>query len=122
MEKKFSSIREEWAANAATLPYSEGPFPPSMTEPSTLIPLEQLVRDYSRGVVHLEGRQAFYDGVGDEITELHEPEDISELDLPESPFTVVPKLRKLVRAKPAPEAVPEPKPANDPDPKDAPEQ
>lgn len=72
------SIRAKWRAVSATHPFAEVMDQPSMCEPSPSISLEQMVRDYSRGIIH-SSRIGYYD-YGEDIPEdFHEPEDISEV-------------------------------------------
>lgn len=57
---------------------------PSMTEDSHILSLEQLVKDYSRGIVHNECyRQAYYDD-GDDMTPITDYEDMTDIYRPES--------------------------------------
>lgn len=83
------SIRELWRKISATLPYSEVMNEPSMCEPSPTISLEQMVRDYSRGILH-SSRVGYYDN-GEEVEDPTEPEDISEV------FEYEQKLRSVKR-------------------------
>lgn len=84
-----------------------------MTEPSPSISLEQMVRDYSRGIVH-SSRVAYYDN-GDDIEDPTEPEDISEV------FDYAERIRKRKPSK-APDQVPlaDPEPSKNPEPPDPP--
>lgn len=58
----------------------EGPFGPSMVEPCHNLSLEELLRDYTRGIVHSE-RQAFYDD-GEDVPDEPPfvPHDLSEAE------------------------------------------
>lgn len=57
----------------------EGPFGPSMVEPCHNLSLEELVRDYTLGIVHSE-RPAMYDD-GDDVPDdpVETPTDLSEV-------------------------------------------
>lgn len=99
------SIREQWRRISATLPFSEVMNEPSMCEPSSTISLEQMVRDYSRGILH-SSRVGYYDN-GEEVEDPTEPEDISEV------FEYEQKLRSRKRT---PAKVPDQVPPADPAP------
>lgn len=103
------SLRAKWRALSATYPFSEVMNEPSMTEPSPSISLEQMVRDYSRGIIH-SSRVSYFDD-GEEVPDdFHEPEDISEVH--ESEPSLPSRRRKTTP--PAPPVEP---PAPEPDPK-----
>lgn len=59
-------------------PIPEGPFGPSMVEPCHNLSIEELLRDYTRGITHTE-RDAFYDD-GDDVQEVQVYNDIAELE------------------------------------------
>lgn len=63
----------------ATPDQCEGPFGPSMVEPCHNLSLEELLRDYTLGIVHTQ-REALYDEGNDVPDEPpFEPDDISEV-------------------------------------------
>lgn len=89
---------------------SDGPgdvqtdFGPSMCEPVHNLTLEEIIRDYSRGIVHTT-RQAFYDE-GDDVHDVEDFEDVVDLVGSSDPIS---------EASPAPPALdPDPAPENDP--------
>lgn len=98
-----------------TFPYAEQMSEPSMTEPSPSISLEQMVRDYSRGIVHTS-RVGYYDNGDDIPDDFHEPEDISEVHEYEASL----RSRRRKAAPSAPPVEP-PAPEFDPKPQDSPE-
>lgn len=69
MEKK---VRKPYYLAIASHFEGEGPFPPSMVEPCNNLSLEQIVKDYTRGIVH-PSLNAMYDE-GDDI-----PDDMQEI-------------------------------------------
>ena len=101
------SLRIKWRALSASFPFAEAMNEPSMTEPSPSISLEQMVRDYSRGVIHTS-RVGYYDNGEDVPEDFHEPEDISEVQEYEA------SLRSR-RRKPAPPVPPVEPPAPEPE-------
>lgn len=83
---------------------------PSMVEPVHNLSLEEILRDYSRGIVHTFNRTPYYDE-GDDVPDddLLDIEDFSDLlsDEPE----VSPEPPK----EPEPEPAPDPSPVSDPE-------
>lgn len=101
-DKKYPTLGNhfEWS-----LDYAEevGEFfdMPSMVEPVHNLTLEEIVRDYSRGILH-PSRTALYDE-GDDITEVEPLEDF--VDVYDSPSPTV--IRDSHEVKTPPAATPE---------------
>lgn len=83
--------------------HGEDNFPPSIVEPCHNLSLEELVRDYSRGIVHPES-SAIYDSDyddSDEIREVNVPEDISEVLQPAFSSEAKPRTKRSEAGKPS---------------------
>lgn len=83
MEKKMR--KPFYLAISPTQFEGETEFGPSMVEPCNNLSLEQLVKDYSRGILHVELNGVYDDG--DDIPEdMNEISDLTDLQL-QNPFS-----------------------------------
>lgn len=71
----YPSVRSQW--NEAEK-HSEHFDMPSMVEPVHNLSLQEILENYSRGILPVSQRQAFYDD-GDDITPVQDYDDISEV-------------------------------------------
>lgn len=109
MEKVvFLPIRSSWG-NSHGPGDVQSDFGPSMCEPVHNLTLEEIIRDYSRGIVHTT-RQAFYDD-GEDVHDVEDFEDVVDLVVPED---ISPNL-ELGSSQAPEENVPEKETPSDPE-------